>query len=213
MDLNYCLREKRGCKDYLPKDVPLGMVGDIIEAGTLAPSAGNLQNWVFIVVTEAEKKNELAAASLNQLWMQKAPVFIVLCNDIKKITDMYPTRGEIYATQACAIAAQNMMLKAADLGLSSCWVGAFNEESVRNILNIPLEVIPEMIITFGYSDAPQEPLVRDSVDKVTYLNAYGNREQDTSLFPLSKQGQQMQESMQRFAEEKSGFFQKLFKRR
>lgn len=216
MDLDRCLREKRGCKDYLPKDVSYDILGELLEAGTCAPSAGNLQNWIFIVVTEQEKKDAIAVACLNQFWMKKAPVHVVVCNDLKKITDMYPTRGKLYATQACAIAAQNIMVKAADLGLYSCWVGAFNDGRVSEILDLPEGTIPEMIITVGYSTALSEPLLRDSCEKVTYFNTYGNKERDTSIFPLQKQVDKAQERLGSFVAEKQrktgGFFQRLFKR-
>ena len=217
MQLDKCLLEKRGCKDYLSRKVPLDILGEILEAGTCAPSAGNLQNWSFIIVDDEEKKEALSLACLNQNWMNKAPIHIVICNDIKKITDVYPTRGRLYATQACSIAAQNIMLKAADVGLHTCWVGAFNEEGVRRVLTIPEDIIPEMVITLGYSDAPHQELVRDPCETVTYFNTYGKREKgDEGMFPLDKHGKDFGKSIQTLAErqhQSGGFFKKLFKKR
>ena len=204
MNLDKCLHEKRGCKDYNSKQIPLELIGEVLDAGTCAPSAGNLQNWIFIVVTEASKKEAIASACLDQTWMKNAPVHIVICNNVAKVTDMYPTRGKLYATQACAIAAQDIMLKATDLGLHSCWVGAFNEGAVRSVLNIPDEVIPEMIITLGYCDTVHEPIERDSCDKVTYFNDYGNKEITKSVFPLQKQGQQIGSTIQRAMDSRKG---------
>ena len=216
MQLDKCLQEKRGCKEYLPKKIPVTLLGDILEAGTCAPSAGNLQNWTFIVVDDAEKREALSVACLNQNWMKQAPIHIVVCNNISKITDVYPTRGRLYATQACAIAAQNIMLKAADVGLHTCWIGAFNEDGVRRVLNIPENIIPEMVITVGYSNVEHQPLVRDPCDKVTFFNEYGKRETDQSIFPLDKHAKNMEETIKEkmnMQHQSGGFFKKLFKKK
>ena len=151
MELDDAIQKRVSVKSYIDKDIPNDMIGLILEAGSLAPSAGNLQNWKFIIVKNEKKRADIAEAARNQNWMNQAPVFIIVCNDKKIITDMYGPRGELYSTQDCAIAAQNIMLKAVDLGLSTCWVGSFDNEAVRRILKIPDKVDPEMILTLGYS--------------------------------------------------------------
>jgi len=219
MQLDKCLHDKRGCKEYTNKQIPMELLGEVIQAGTCAPSAGNLQNWAFVIVTESEKKEEIATACLNQPWMKQAPVHLIVCDKVDKITDIYPTRGKLYATQACAIAAQNIMLKATDLGLHSCWVGAFNEESIRRILHIPDEVVPEMVITLGYSDAVHDPLERESCENVTFFNTYGEKELGKSIFPLHQQSTHLGNSIREVMEnkkkdqEQTGFFSKFFKRK
>lgn len=189
MDLDRCLVEKRSCKSYLEKSVPIELIGEILKAGTSAPSAANLQNWQFIVVRDQQKRNEIAAACQHQDWMRGAPVHIVVCNDQKKVTDMFSRKGKLYASQACAITGQNIMLKATDLGLHSCWVGSFDEFALSKILKIPDNIVPEMIITIGYSDQVEQGVDRLPVDRVTYFEEYGKNTVEKSFFPLSKYGQ------------------------
>lgn len=210
MNLDKCLSEKRGCKDYLSKEVPLEVIGEVLKAGTCAPSAGNLQNWVFIVVTDDKKKEEISVACLNQPWMKKAPVHIVVCNDVKKIIEIYPTRGKLYATQACSIASQNIMLKASDLGLHSAWVGSFNEEAIKNILKIPEDIVPEMIITLGYCDEDHGTIERDSCDKVSFFNEYGGKNAEKSIFPIDKFGKDVTKTIQKGIEAKKEESKNLF---
>ncbi len=189
MDLDRCLVEKRSCKSYLDKPVPIELIGEILKAGTYAPSAGNLQNWNFIIIRDQQKRYEIAAACHKQEWMRGAPVHIVICNDMKKVTDMFQRKGKLYATQACAIAGQNMMLKATDVGLHSCWVGSFDEYAISKILKLPDNIVPEMIITVGYSDQMEQGLERIPVDRVTFFEEHGKNVVEKSFFPLSKYGQ------------------------
>ncbi|HLC72544.1 MAG TPA: nitroreductase family protein [Candidatus Nanoarchaeia archaeon] len=197
MDIERCFVEKRSCKSYLEKSVSIELIGEMIKAGTTAPSAGNLQNWQFIVVREEQKRNEIAAACHKQEWMRGAPVHIIICNDVKKVTDMFSRKGKLYATQACAIAGQNIMLKATDLGLSTCWVGSFDEYAIAKILKIPDNSIPEMIITVGYSDQLEQGIDRLPVDKVTFFEEHGKNIVEKSFFPLSKYGQDIGRVLER----------------
>ncbi len=187
MDVDACIRGRRSCREYLDKNVPLDVVGDVLEAGTYAPSAGNKQNWQFIVVTDEDKRNRIAQLCKNQDWMIEAPVHIVICNDADAIKNNYPDRGEIYATQNCAVAAGLMMLKAEDVGLGSCWVGGFDAVGIRNLLEIPENIIPELILTIGYPNRMDKEAERISVNLVTFFDKYGKKSIDTSVFPIKKQ--------------------------
>ncbi len=197
MDLERCLVEKRSCKSYLEKPVPIELIGEMLKAGTYAPSAGNLQNWNFIVVRDQQKRNEIASACHRQEWMRGAPVHIVVCNDVKKVTDMFSRKGKLYASQACAIAGQNIMVKAADVGLHSCWVGSFDEYALAKILKIPDNITPEMIITIGYGDQIEQGLDRIPVDRVTFFEEHGKTIVEKSFFPLSKYGAKVGEVLEK----------------
>lgn len=191
MDIDEVVRERRSCKEYHEKDVPYSLIAEILEAGTYAPSAGNRQNWIFIVVKDEKKRYDLSVASLNQNWMNHAPVHIVICDDKQKVLELYPDRGELYSIQNCTLAAANMMLKAHALGLGTCWVGAFDVDHVKRILNISGAIIPEMILTLGYPLHLDKQIERDPVDIVTHFEEYGKREapKESSVFPLKKENQ------------------------
>jgi len=126
-------------------------VEKLIDAARWAPSAGNIQPWEFIIVRNPEIKRNLAKAALNQSFIEEAPVVIVVCADEIRSSQGYGVRGKtLYCIQDTAAATQDIHLAAYSLGLGTCWVGAFNEEEARKILEIPQGVRPVAIIPVGY---------------------------------------------------------------
>jgi nitroreductase len=192
MGLDQSIFKRKSCRAYTNKKVSWESIGAVLEAGTFAPSASNLQNWTFIVVTDEGKREKLAHLSMKQTWMMDAPVHIVVCNETSKVKDYFGERGNLYGTQNCAVAAAFMMLKAEDIGLGSCWVGGFDVEGVKTLLEIPADVIPELILTLGYPDRLDKEPVRMSVTFATFFDSYGKRKLDYDPFPLAKQTKKLQ---------------------
>jgi len=174
MDALECIKKRRSIRKFLDKPVEWDKVGKILDAGRYAPSSGNLQDWYFIVVDDKEKRKKLAEASSRQYWMADAPIHIVVCNIVHYAKMYYGLRGErLYSIQNCAAAVENMLLAATALGLGSCWVGAFDENKVCEILQIPDRARPQAIVVIGYAaEQPPEPS-RKSLENVTFLNRYG----------------------------------------
>lgn len=143
---------------------------------TMAPSAGNTQEWNFIVVKDEEIKKKLAKAALDQDFIAEAPVVIVVCADLEKISLRYGKRGELlYSIQDTALAIQNILLSAHALGLGSCFVGAFDEERVKSILELPDNLRPLAILPIGYpAEQPEKPR-RINFENLTWLNKYGRK--------------------------------------
>jgi len=169
------IRGRRSIRRYKDKNVPLSMVGEIIDLAKHAPSSGNLQNWRFIIVTDSEMRHQLAEASLEQYWMVEAPVHIVVCNDYKKVKDHYAELGKMYSIQNCANIAYAIQLAAYDLGLGTCWVGAFDNEKVQQLLEIPDDIDPEIIITLGHSQDMKAEQLREQVKYLTYHDKWGKK--------------------------------------
>jgi nitroreductase len=97
----------------------------------LAPSAGNLQAYQVVVVRARQQKRKVAAAALHQEWIETAPVILVFLADMTRSSAKYHDRGRhLYSVQDATIAAAYTQLALTNLGLSSCWVGAFHEEEV-----------------------------------------------------------------------------------
>ena len=117
MDVEKCIKERRSIRRYSDKKVSLSDILDIINCARYAPSSGNLQNWCFIIVKDKKTKSEIVDACLGQDWMHDAPVFIVICSNREKIASYYEKHKNKYSIQNCALAAQNLMLKAHSLGL------------------------------------------------------------------------------------------------
>ena len=177
-----CIHTRRSIRKYQDIPVEFEKVGRIIEAGFQAPTAGNVQDYRFIIVEEKNKRSQVAEACLQQYWMELAPVHVVVCIDVKRAKQFYGIRGErLYSVQHAAAAAQNMLLAAHHFGLGACWVGAFDEEAIKTICGIPEYARAEVIITLGYADEipPRPP--KYIIETFTYLERYGNR---IRTFPL-----------------------------
>jgi len=152
------------------------LIGVMLYSATHAPSAGNTQGWHFIVVKDEDVKKKLAEAALRQRFIAEAPVVIVVCIDKEKVIMRYGKRGEaFYSIQDTANAAMIMMLAAHGLGLSTCWVGAFDEDRVGHALELPEQLRPVAIMPVGYSDeAPRKPR-RIPFEQLTSVNTYGKK--------------------------------------
>jgi len=163
-------------RHYEKKDVPDEIIGQILEAGVRAPSAGNVQPWEFIVVKDIEIKKELSSAALRQKHVEEAPIVIVVCADEEKSSEKYGNRGKtLYCIQDTAAAIENMLLVANSLGLGTCWVGAFEEDKVKSILNIPQKLKPVALITVGFPVEYEKPTktLRIPFENITSTDKYG----------------------------------------
>ncbi|MEM4308121.1 MAG: nitroreductase family protein [Thermoplasmata archaeon] len=168
MELMEAIANRRSVRKYQEKDVADEVVKKLLEVGNMAPSAGNLQARDFIVVRDKKTREALAKAALNQEFVAEAPVDIVICTNEKKIK-RYGSRGTtLYTYQDTAASAMLIMLAALEHGLGTCWVGAFDEEAVRRILQIPEHARPVIIIPIGYP--AEQPEMRKRAPIEEYLH-------------------------------------------
>ena len=142
---------KDSVRNYSDKKVILKDVVKIMDVGRLGPAAGNIHTLKFILVEDKDKKEEVAHAAHEQHFIEKASYVIVVCSDTKQMVRSYGERGKMYAKYQAGAAIENMLLKATDLGLGSCWIGAFDEEDIKKILKIPDEIDIEALLPIGYS--------------------------------------------------------------
>ncbi len=140
MELLEAIMERRSVRVFKKQDLPEELVEKIIDSARRAPSAGNVQPWEFLVARQEATRQRLANAAFNQTYIKEAPVVIVVCADEKRAQQAYGDRGKnLYCIQDTAAAIQNILLTACSLGLGSCWVGAFREEAVKEVINAPEE--------------------------------------------------------------------------
>lgn len=176
MDVFECIATRRSIRKFLRLDVPMEMLGAVLDAGRYAPSSGNVQNWRFIVVKKPETIAQIAEASMQQLWVAQAPAIIVVCSDSEKLQMFYGTRGErLYAIQNCSASIQNMLLAAHAIGLGASWVGAFDENILGRVLGIPESVLPQAIIPIGYPDEIVPTPMHYTLESLVFVEAYGSR--------------------------------------
>lgn len=173
MDVFNAIKGRRSIRSFKRKDVPDNDLRKILEAGIWAPSAGNLQSWEFIIVKRDDVKRELARAAYGQHFIAEAPVVIVVCANIERSAAYYGERGRtLYTLQDTAAAIQNILLAAYALGYGTCWIGAFSEEAVKEILEIPYNIRPVAIIPLGIPATKPRPPPRMPLEKVVHHEKY-----------------------------------------
>ncbi|MCS7118507.1 MAG: nitroreductase family protein [Archaeoglobaceae archaeon] len=144
----------------------------ILEAGNFAPSAGNLQARDFVVVRDPKTKLEIAKASLRQMFIAQAPVVIIVCANYPRSMRVYGERGKLYAEQDATAAIENILLAVTALNLGACWIGAFDETRVAEILNLPDYVRPMAIIPIGYPAEQPSKRSRYPIDELTHYERW-----------------------------------------
>lgn len=153
------IRRRRSVRSFREEPLPPGVLEQLLEAACWAPSAGNLQPWQFYVVRSPEKKKQVAAAA-RQGFLAGAPAIVVVCALPERSAAIYGDRGRyLYCLQDTAAAVQNLLLAATSLGLATCWIGAFDEGRVRQVLGLSAEARPVALVPVGY--AAGEPPTSD----------------------------------------------------
>jgi len=173
MDVLEAVKDRRSIRAFKNQDVPAEIVQKLIDAAQWAPSAGNIQSWEFIIVRKPEIKRRLVEAALGQMFIEEAPVVIVVCANENRSSEGYGMRGKtLYCIQDTAAAIQNVHLAAYSFGLGTCWVGAFREEEARKILEIPNGIRPVAIIPVGYPAETPLPRSRRPINKMVHYETF-----------------------------------------
>ena len=158
MEVFEAILKRRSVRRFKDSQIPREKIERLKEALIWAPSAGNLQARKFYFVFNEELKEKLAEAALNQDFISEAPLVVVGCCDLEKIS-WYGERGKnLYTICDVAASIENLMLLATAEGLGSCWVGAFDEEKVIKILNLPKNERPIVLVPVGLpAQTPKVP--------------------------------------------------------
>lgn len=180
MDVIDAIFQRRSVRSFLDEPVPEDLIWRIVEAGTWAPSAGNMQAWEFVIVKDEDAKARLVettdagttarAGIETQIWINDAPVVIVICYDVKRMTARYGAKGrELLTKLDCMGCVQNMLLAATHYGLGSCCVVGFDPEALKDALGIPEELTPLLLVPLGYTDQQPDPPYRLPPEDVVRL--------------------------------------------
>ena len=168
MEFSKLIYERRSVRAFTPKELTREEIDALLTAATRAPSACNMQSWHFYVVTDKEVKAKFSEFCAP--WASSAPVIFVICTDGEAITARFGERAKLFTYQDTALAAENLLLAAADMGYNGCFMGAFDAEKCRALLGIPQKQEIVALIPIGES-AGEVPLrERKPIDNVvTYI--------------------------------------------
>jgi nitroreductase len=169
MDVSVAIKGRRSVRSFQDQEVEDDKIEKILEAGRLSPSANNRQEWKFIVVKNGDTKKKLARAAMNQTFIGRAPVVLAACATESKavMTCGHPT----YAVDV-SIAFAYMLLQACELGLGTCWIGAFREDEVKSILRVPSHVRVVALSPLGYAAIDTAARSRKSLEEVACYEVY-----------------------------------------
>lgn len=163
------VKARRSIRSFTPAPVEDEKLQQILEAANRAPSAGNLQAYEIRVVKSLPRKTSLARAALDQEFVANAPVVLVFCAHPARSEWRYHERGvRLYSLQDATIACAFATLAATALGLASVWVGAFDDEAVRRVIDAPLGILPVAILPIGYSAEKPRPFTRRQLSEFVH---------------------------------------------
>ena len=168
MTFDEIINARKSIRRYSNRPIPESDVEAILRAGLLAPSARNRQNLKFIVVRDPMLRDELVGACNGQSMVGEAPAFLAVCSTAGSIMP----NGQPTAPIDAAIAMTYMLLKAAELGIGSCWIGNFSQQKMKSLLCVPdmAEVIA--VSPLGYPAVEGNERVRKPFDDVVCFGRY-----------------------------------------
>ena len=173
MDFYEVVKTRRSIRSYRQDLVPEEVLNRVLDAVRISPSGSNRQPWKFIVMKDAELKNKMVASCNNQSFVAEAPIIIVACGyNIHHNRGGY--MGDLSVLVDISIAFTHLILAARAEGLGTCWIGAFNNEEVKKILNVPKDVNIVAITPLGYPKSEEftEVKQRKSLAEIISLNKF-----------------------------------------
>jgi len=177
MDIEQAIQQRRSIRRFTSEAVSEETLLRLVEAGRMAPSAGNRQPWRFLVVREPEQVENLFR---NVAWLatagdppegQRPTAYIVILAEVGDAEGDERQAHLQRATSDCAAAAQNICLMAHALGLGSCWIGSLHRDDCRRLLGVPADLEIYAIIALGH---PAEHPVAEEMEK--HISVYRDEE-------------------------------------
>ncbi|MGC8849457.1 MAG: nitroreductase family protein [Candidatus Bathyarchaeia archaeon] len=172
MDLFQVLETRRSIRKFKPDPIPGGLVEKLLDAGRCAPTAGNIQPWRFIVVDDPSTLEMIRKVSPG--YFGGAPLAVIVCSDRRRSQELGGAVARNYLSIVdCAMAAGYILLAAQALGLGGCCVKSFSTPAIKEILEIPEGIEPELMLALGWPDEQPMKPPKLGLEEVTYHNLYG----------------------------------------
>lgn len=162
MELLKAIQTRRSIRAYTDQIVEKEMLEGVLEVARIAPSAANKQRWKFVII-EKDRVSEFVPMCKNQKFVGEASHLIICCATDKESK---------WADVDVAIAMDHMTLRAHDLGLGTCWIGAFHPEEVSKAINLPEEAKVVAILTLGYPAKEGVMRDREPMEEIISYNTY-----------------------------------------
>ncbi len=166
MQFSEVIKKRYSVRAYKSEPVPDDKLQQVLEAACLAPTATNRQPFQLLVVHTGGREEELSRI-YSRPWFVQAPIVICACG--VRAQGWIRRDSKSYLDVDVAIAMDHLTLAATDLGLGTCWIGAFDPTAAREVLGIPDDVEPIVFTPLGYSnDQPREKKRKPLTEIVQY---------------------------------------------
>ena len=172
MEVKDAIRNRRSVRKYQDKVVPEDILMELIEAARLAPSGNNTQPWKYKIISDTEEKELLKSNNIfKQDFVYTAPALILCCADPSK----YPSKefdkklddqNMMRAFRDLGISSQNLVLRATELGLGTCYIGWMDKPKIKEIFNLPDKYIVPYVITVGYPAENPAERQKKNIDEI-----------------------------------------------
>ncbi len=182
MELMEAIRQRQSIRSFSEEAVSRDLLEDLVAAAVEAPTAGNLQAWRFIICDEPHLVRSIDDCSPGL--GGHPPVIIAVASDMEEVSRRGSEHSKIYGCMMDAsMAAENLMLRAVELGLGTCAIKSYDNAAVRKLLALPDTLRLEMLISVGYAARKNKKPARKPMEKVILYNApkrEGSAETDIS---------------------------------
>ncbi len=149
MEFDKVINKRKSTRSFKDKRASFKDAIIAIDSAIKGPFAGNHNNLKFVIVEDTDTIKKISEFA-NQPWISQVGLLILVCSDDKHLEHMYGERGRVYSRQQVGAAINTILLKLTELGLDSCWVGAYTDELIKNMLGIPGHIQIEAILPVGY---------------------------------------------------------------
>ncbi|MBN1326401.1 MAG: nitroreductase family protein [Candidatus Cloacimonetes bacterium] len=172
------IRDRYSVRSFKDQPIESEKLNEILEAARFAPSSRNIQPWHFVVIEDSEMRKQLTDICKGQNFVAQAPLTIAICVNNYDYT---MACGERAAIVDAAIAGEHIALQAADLGIGSCWIGAFYQDEIRQLLDLPADYRVIGLLPLGYpTQQKRERTLKPLSEIVSYNRFADHRRADES---------------------------------
>ena len=163
MNFHSLIKKRYSVRAYRSDPVEKEKLEQVLEAARLAPTAANRQPFRIIVIRTEGRQEEMRRL-YDRDWFVQAPTLICVCAVKSEACVSREKRNYVYVD--VAIVMDHIILAATDLGLGSCWIGAFDKDVAREVFGLPDDVEPVVMTPLGYAADQPEPRERRSIEEL-----------------------------------------------
>jgi nitroreductase len=182
MNVENAIKSRRSVRKFRDKKPNWRDVIECIDAVRFAPSAGKNFTLKTILVNDKNKIQKIANAA-EQPFIAEAKYVVVIYSDPTRLISLFENRGKVYSRQQAGAAIENFLLSIEDKGLSTCWVGHFDDSMIKRELKIPEKMEIEAVFPVGYESGKTPKRNKINLDGILFFNTHGTKKMTSPKSP------------------------------